>query len=145
MANKKYNEFSDGAYDPAKIFLQADATTGALEKLLLPLIGKYKIFAIEVDTHSGGTADIYETVNQFGGTLSVSNTGTGSWKVQCSNDLNWDYGLQFGALLMVDSSNNNAVLNTFNVDGFEFKTFGPGASSPSNIESIIQFFFFVFP
>ena len=36
MANKKYNEFPEGTYDTTKIFLQADPTTGALEKVLLP-------------------------------------------------------------------------------------------------------------
>lgn len=38
MANKKYNEFPAGSYDTSKIFLQADATSGALEKINLPTI-----------------------------------------------------------------------------------------------------------
>jgi hypothetical protein len=38
MANKKYTDFSAGTYDTAKIFLQADATTGDLEKVNLPTI-----------------------------------------------------------------------------------------------------------
>ena len=38
MANKKYNEFTAGIYDTAKIFLQADDITGALEKINLPFI-----------------------------------------------------------------------------------------------------------
>lgn len=36
MAQKRYDQFSAGTYDPTKIFLQADPTTGALEKILLP-------------------------------------------------------------------------------------------------------------
>lgn len=36
MANKRYDQFPAGAYDTAKIFLQADPTTGALEKINLP-------------------------------------------------------------------------------------------------------------
>jgi len=36
MADKKYNEFPDGAYDSNKIILQADPETGALEKISLP-------------------------------------------------------------------------------------------------------------
>lgn len=36
MANKKYTDFSAGTYDTSKIFLQADATTGDLEKVNLP-------------------------------------------------------------------------------------------------------------
>src|SRR5258705_311064 len=36
MLNKRYDQFAAGTYDTSKIFLQADATTGALEKVLLP-------------------------------------------------------------------------------------------------------------
>lgn len=39
MANKKYNEFPEGTYDTNKIFLQADANTGALERVNLPAVG----------------------------------------------------------------------------------------------------------
>lgn len=38
MANKKYTEFPAGTYDTSKIFLQADAATGALEKINLPVL-----------------------------------------------------------------------------------------------------------
>lgn len=36
MANKRYDQFPAGTYNTAKIFLQADAATGALEKVNLP-------------------------------------------------------------------------------------------------------------
>lgn len=36
MANKRYDQFPTGTYNTAKIFLQADSTTGALEKINLP-------------------------------------------------------------------------------------------------------------
>src|SRR5574337_296435 len=36
MANKRYDQFPAGAYNTAKIFLQADSATGALEKINLP-------------------------------------------------------------------------------------------------------------
>lgn len=36
MANKRYDQFPAGAYNTAKIFLQADGATGALEKINLP-------------------------------------------------------------------------------------------------------------
>src|SRR5690348_6566406 len=36
MANKRYDQFPAGTYDTAKIFLQADAVTGTLEKIDLP-------------------------------------------------------------------------------------------------------------
>lgn len=36
MANKRYDQFAAGTYNTAKIFLQADAATGALEKVFLP-------------------------------------------------------------------------------------------------------------
>jgi hypothetical protein len=38
MANKKYNDYLPGTYDTAKIFLQADPTTGELGKVNLPTI-----------------------------------------------------------------------------------------------------------
>jgi len=38
MADKKYNDYDPGTYDPNKIFLQADPDTGALEKVNLPVI-----------------------------------------------------------------------------------------------------------
>jgi hypothetical protein len=43
MANKRYDQFSAGSYDTSKIFLQADATTGALEKINLPTIPTAKV------------------------------------------------------------------------------------------------------
>jgi hypothetical protein len=39
MANKRYDEFAAGTYDTAKIFLQADPSTGELEKVNLPSPG----------------------------------------------------------------------------------------------------------
>ncbi|HEY9663974.1 MAG TPA: hypothetical protein V6C65_36450, partial [Allocoleopsis sp.] len=36
MANKRYDQFPTGTYNTAKIFLQADGATGALEKINLP-------------------------------------------------------------------------------------------------------------
>jgi hypothetical protein len=35
MPNKRYDQFPAGTYDPAKILLQADPSTGELEKILL--------------------------------------------------------------------------------------------------------------
>ena len=59
MANKKYNEFPEGTYDPDKIFLQADPITGALEKVNLPIIGSASYQPLFVDasnnSYSGST------------------------------------------------------------------------------------------
>lgn len=55
MANKKYNEFDPGTYDTAKIFLQADDTTGALEKVNLPVIpgeSKYSIVGRDMSNNT---------------------------------------------------------------------------------------------
>lgn len=41
MANKRYDQFAAGTYNTAKIFLQADAISGALEKINLPTPGIY--------------------------------------------------------------------------------------------------------
>lgn len=45
MANKKYNEFPSGTYDTSKIFLQADPSTGELEKVNLPTPGSPSPFS----------------------------------------------------------------------------------------------------
>jgi hypothetical protein len=42
--NQKYNDYDPGTYDTSKIFLQADPTTGALEKVNLPAPGEANKF-----------------------------------------------------------------------------------------------------
>ena len=54
MANKKYNEFTPGIYDTAKIFLQADDVTGALEKINLPLVPDGSLLV----PYNGATSDV---------------------------------------------------------------------------------------
>ena len=46
MADKKYNDYDPGVYDPNKIFLQADPITGALEKVNLPAIPSSPFMAL---------------------------------------------------------------------------------------------------
>lgn len=72
MANKKYNEFPPGTYDPAKIFLQADPVTGALEKVNLPATNPAKILTLQLNSFSAGVVSFYEFRNDFGPILSIT-------------------------------------------------------------------------
>lgn len=65
MANKKYTDYSAGTYDTSKIFLQADATTGALEKINLPTIPPAKLQIVsDVNTanNSGSNPETMATL-----------------------------------------------------------------------------------
>lgn len=48
MANKTYKDFASGEYDPDKIILQADATTGQLSKLLNKNFNVIKTASLEL-------------------------------------------------------------------------------------------------
>jgi beta-xylosidase len=62
MAVKNYTEFTAGTYDTAKIFLQADAITGALEKVNLPVIApEYWIYLAVTLYFDTGTVTIGNT------------------------------------------------------------------------------------
>jgi hypothetical protein len=74
MANKRYDEFGAGTYDTAKIFLQADATTGALEKINLPAI-------------PAGTSRIIDVQNTPAGNVAPGPTNIFSWTLP-ANTLN---------------------------------------------------------
>src|SRR5688572_18393982 len=63
MANKRYDEFGAGTYDTAKIFLQADAGTGALEKVNLPTPGaRYCKFSASVLFNANNTGSNPQTL-----------------------------------------------------------------------------------
>lgn len=55
MSSKKYTDFPAGTYNTAKIFLQADATTGALEKVNLPTITSGYSQNTLVDANNSGS------------------------------------------------------------------------------------------
>lgn len=56
MSSKKYTDFPSGTYDTSKIFLQADAVTGALEKINLPTITSGSPFYCNApNTNNSGT------------------------------------------------------------------------------------------
>lgn len=56
MANKKYIDFPAGTYDTAKVFLQADTTTGDLEQINLPTIPTVPFNkSIVVDSNNSGS------------------------------------------------------------------------------------------
>lgn len=57
MADLKYNEFTPGTYDTAKIFLQADALTGELTKVNLPNVNQSGVMLLNVG-FSGTSAPV---------------------------------------------------------------------------------------
>ena len=75
MANKRYDEFSAGTYDTAKIFLQADSTTGALEKINLPAIPSQSVIHLaDVTTanNSGSNPETMATITIPANTLAAN-------------------------------------------------------------------------
>ena len=64
MANKKYTDFPAGTYNTSKIFLQADAVTGELEKVNLPTVPAgqtpytLKTFLGPITSAGGGTNSV---------------------------------------------------------------------------------------
>lgn len=92
MSSLKYTDFPAGTYDTSKIFLQADATTGALEKVNLPSPGGgatiIQVFTANAGNTGGVATNIYSftilanTLNTDGDTLvlrawvTFANSGT---------------------------------------------------------------------
>lgn len=61
MANKRYDEFPAGVYDSSKIFLQADASSGALEKINLPVIPSGNFWSLSGNSGTNPTSDFIGT------------------------------------------------------------------------------------
>jgi len=97
MANKTYKDFPAGTYDTSKIFLQADALTGELEKINLPAINSYytNIYSNTIAEYNTGT--VYNQIKSYtlpANTLAINNDrlelmyagtcliGTGSKEIQ---------------------------------------------------------------
>lgn len=60
MSSKKYTDFPSGTYDTSKIFLQADATTGALEKVNLPGTDTFNVFNTPANNTSPGPTTVFD-------------------------------------------------------------------------------------
>jgi hypothetical protein len=75
MANKRYDEFTPGTYDTSQIFLQANAVTGALEKVNLPPQGgRYCKFSKALLMNANNTGANPQTIGTIvipAGTLSA--------------------------------------------------------------------------
>lgn len=65
MSNKRYDEFPAGTYDTAKIFLQGDPVTGALEKVNLPTITPGIIMLESIITSAGSAAGVATSLHSF--------------------------------------------------------------------------------
>ena len=63
MANKRYDQFSAGTFTPTYILLQANPTTGALEKILLSAFGLQQILTNNPDMSGANT--IFANSNLF--------------------------------------------------------------------------------
>lgn len=74
MANERYDQFPPGSYDTAKIFLQAHATTGALEKVNLPLPGVYPGTGTPFSAYTTGDI-LFASATNVLSKLSIGTTG----------------------------------------------------------------------
>lgn len=81
MANKRYDQFPAGVYDTAKIFLQADAATGTLEKINLPTIPVVTPYTGTANriTVSSFAIDIAATYVGQTSITTLGTIGTGLW------------------------------------------------------------------
>jgi hypothetical protein len=123
MANKNYSEFPTGTFDPAKILLQSNPTTGELEKILLSDFNLQQI----ITNGAALTGDVNitqgtETFNITSGSFDASENATefilnkfSAYMSASADDFNffaeinvtnqgiwlaaWDHGVKFNAVL----------------------------------------------
>ena len=102
MANKRYDEFPSGTYDTSKIFLQADASTGALEKVNLPRSGAEKVLSFLVSLESTPDVNVTFQRNDFGVSVSAYFNDTGDINLDFTGSINFrgaGASLQFAFVL----------------------------------------------
>lgn len=108
MANKKYQDYPAGTYDTSKIFLQADPTTGALEKIFLPTLSS-------LPSQSG----------QSGKVLSTNGTAA-SWAVVANSgwSLTGNAGTTAGTNFLGTTDNTDLLFKTNNATGLKIRSGG---------------------
>jgi hypothetical protein len=137
MANKKYPDFPAGTYDTAKIFLQSDPVTGALEKVNLPAVGGAPYLAALLYLQSDGTPDMTILHNDFGGALSFNNDDVGTWSLIPVPDWPCDYTqMDFQYSVGFGDPANVAYLD-LDAYGWFFNTLNAPGGSPANIDANI--------
>lgn len=91
MANKRYDQFPAGTYDPTKIFLQADPLTGALEKVNLPTIPTglpYTLYNANLSQSGTSNPTVNLLVNNSPYTVAITRNAPGQYFVIFSPTLN---------------------------------------------------------
>lgn len=84
MANKRYDQFAAGSYDPLRILLTADPATGELKKVALSTFLGFKI-AFGFFTQSGTSAPAVTTlINTLGGPIAGGRSTVGDYRLQTS-------------------------------------------------------------
>lgn len=121
--DKRYDQYPAGTYTTAKIFLQADATTGALEKVNLPAIGLYAGTGSALTSYTTGDL-IYASasnvlsklpIGSTGDILKVSGGGIPSWSAAPVSGIYAGSGTAFttyatGDMIIASSTNTLARL-----------------------------------
>lgn len=112
MSHKKYIDFPAGTYDTAKIFLQADPATGALQKVNLPSTASYTGTANRIAV-TGSVIDISLT---FVGQSSITTLGiitAGTWNADAIGPTKGGTGLtsfNAGDIIYASAANTLAKL-----------------------------------
>jgi hypothetical protein len=84
MANKLYIDYPPGSYDTSKIFLQADSTTGQLEKINLPSIQVIEKLSFKLNQSGTSQPDYYEQYNNTGLTFTCTRSAVGLYILHSS-------------------------------------------------------------
>lgn len=81
MANKRYDQFGAGSYDPLRILLTADPSTGELKKVALNTMLGYKIYLALITQSGAGNPTAQVMLNTLGGAPAYTRDSTGSYIV----------------------------------------------------------------
>lgn len=84
MANKKYNEFPAGTYDTNKIILQADPSSGALEKVYLPEPLPFNFYDGLIQIDGTGAVTVISSYSSLG-TIELTTLSTGLYQITSSD------------------------------------------------------------
>lgn len=139
MSHKKYIDFPAGTYDTAKIFLQADATTGALEKVNLPSAAAYSGTTNRI-TVTGSVIDISAAYIGQSSITTLGTITTGTWNATAIGPTKGGTGLSAyttGDILYASATNTLSKL-AVSTDGYILTLVGgipAWAISPSGLPS----------
>lgn len=145
MANKKYTEFAAGTYDTSKIFLQADATTGALEKVFLPPLGGLPWISVFISITTSGIDFVQLLGANFSTSVSSADLSAGSFNLLITNMPIADITTFHAAYFAADSTHGDLVRWTPGEGLMEVQCMPRGSTTPAYFDGYFQVMFWFLP